>query len=489
MARKYLVSVDLNKNELQNARIQNLGSAPSSPVAGQIYFNTSDHFLYFYSGSEWLRASGDFGTGGLTTYLTFGNTASDGTSTSVARADHTHRIPDVVGTSGEIDVAKGPISGDATFSLIDTGVVSGAYGSVDNTLSVTVDSKGRLTSITSSPISISTSQVNDLQEYIEDTVSGLVLAGEGIDVTYDDAAGHFTVDAEIATSTNRGVASFDPTDFTVTAGAVTVNEERVQDIVGEMIQSNTESGIDVTYDDLLNKINLDTKDVTVSLTGDVTGSALLDLNNPTLNIATTIQPNSVELGTDTTGDYVAGILGTTNEIQVTNSGGENSTVTIGLPDDVTVSGNLTVNGNLDVHGTVNTVNSTQVNIVDNKINLNSNLDENATPILDAGLIIHRGIEEDAILQWNETEDAWKIGLDNGPQHAIARKFTQVIGDGTLTNYPVTHNLNTKDVTVQVYDVANDATVETDVVRTSANVVTVSFAVAPSAGSYKVVIVG
>jgi len=147
MARKYLVSVDLNKNELQNARIQNLGSAPSSPVAGQIYFNTSDHFLYFYSGSEWLRASGDFGAGGLTTDLTFGNTASDGTSTSVARADHTHSIPDVLGTSGQINVAKASVSGDATISLIDSGATAGTYGASDKTLTATVDSKGRITSI------------------------------------------------------------------------------------------------------------------------------------------------------------------------------------------------------------------------------------------------------------------------------------------------------------------------------------------------------
>lgn len=50
---KYITNIDLNKNELQNARVQNLATAPSNPVVGQIYFNTTDHTGYIYDGTTW----------------------------------------------------------------------------------------------------------------------------------------------------------------------------------------------------------------------------------------------------------------------------------------------------------------------------------------------------------------------------------------------------------------------------------------------------
>jgi hypothetical protein len=70
------------------------------------------------------------------------------------------------------------------------------------------------------------------------------------------------------------------------------------------------------------------------------------------------------------------------------------------------------------------------------------------------------------------------------------KFSQSVGDGSATSILVTHNLNTRDVQVQVYrNSGNFDTVNVEVQRTSVNSVTLIFAAAPAANAHRVVIVG
>ena len=323
MAKKYLVSIDLNKNELLNARIQNLGAAPSSPVSGQIYFDTGTHVLYFYNGTEWTPTSG---------------------STEV--------IQDligstVVGGTGLTATYNDP-AGSHTIRLNDTAVTAGTYGSITKVPTFTVDQQGRLTSASEANLVI-------------------------------------------------------------------------------------------------------------------------------------------PLSTQTTGDYVATIVGTANEVTVSPNSGHNAAGTIGLPDNVEITGNLQVGGNLNVIGTVNSVNTTQINIEDNKVKLNSGF--TGTPTTDAGIVVERGTLTDTEILWNETSDKWTLTNDGTNYHSIARKYAETLGS-SATSYAITHNLGTTDVTVQIFEAASPfGQVEADVKRTSSNVVTVDFAIAPAAGEYKVVIVG
>jgi hypothetical protein len=323
MAKKYLVSIDLNKNELLNARIQNLGAAPSNPVSGQIYFDTGTNVLYFYNGTEWTPTSG---------------------STEV--------IQDVIGSTvvagtGLTATYNDP-AGTHTIKLNDTSVVAGTYGSTSKTVSFTVDQQGRLT-----------------------------------------AASHA---------------------------------------------------------DLI-----------------------------------------VPLSTQTTGDYVATIVGTANQVSVSPNSGHNAAVTIGLPNDVTINNNLTVGGDLNVAGKVNAVNTTTINIQDNKINLNSAF--TGTPVADAGIRVERGDSPDVEILWKESAQQWQLTNDGSHYNAIVRKYATTLGTSS-TSYTVNHNLGTTDVAVTIYETASPyAEIFADVLHTDNSNVTINFAVAPTAGSYKVVVIG
>ena len=323
MARKFLVSIDLNKNELLNARIQNLGAAPSSPVSGQIYYNSQDNIMYFWNGTEWISTSGSL-------------------------------------------------------------------------------------------------------EVIQDAIGSYVEGGVGLTKSYNDSTGTTTIDLD---------------NTAVTAG----------------------------------NYGSDTKvpTFTVDAQGRLTNAGEVDLIIP--------------LDEQTTGDYVATIVGTANEVTVSPNSGHNAAVTIGLPDNVEITGNLQVGGNLNVIGTVNSVNTTQINIEDNKVKLNSKF--TGTPTTDAGIVVERGTETDVEILWNETTDKWTLTNNGTNYHAIARKYAETLGSSS-TSYTVTHNLGTTDVTVQIFEAATPfAQVETDVQRLNANSVVINFASAPSAGEYRVVVVG
>lgn len=85
-------AIDLTKNELRNAVVQNVGSAPGTPVKGQIYMDSTLNNLYFYDGSAWVstRSAGALTPAASVTTSAVGDAATVGVSTNYARQDHAH---------------------------------------------------------------------------------------------------------------------------------------------------------------------------------------------------------------------------------------------------------------------------------------------------------------------------------------------------------------------------------------------------------------
>ena len=152
------------------------------------------------------------------------------------------------------------------------------------------------------------------EESIEDFVGGMITGNTEtlITVTYDDSDGtmDFVVDNDLANydNTNSGF---------ITA---TLTTEEVQDIVGGMVSSNTETNIAVTYDDTNGKLDFVSTDTQLSSeqVQDIVG-AMFSSNTET-NITATYQDSdgTIDLVADllteeAVEDFVAGlVVGGTN---------------------------------------------------------------------------------------------------------------------------------------------------------------------------------
>ncbi len=123
--------------------------------------------------------------------------------------------------------------------------------------------------------------------------------------------------------------------------------------------------------------------------------------------ASSVDPDSVALGSDTTGDYVQSITGTANKIEVSGSGTEGRPVTLTLPSTVQIAQDLTVGGNLTVNGDLTYLNTTDLQIQDNLFELNAGL--TGTPTNDSGMLIQRGNQTNQIFMWDESVDKFTLG--------------------------------------------------------------------------------
>jgi hypothetical protein len=409
----------------------------------------------------------------------------------------TEVIQDVIGSAvlGGVGLSAtyDDTAGTTSIDLDNTAVTAGSYGSSTAIPTFTVDAQGRLTAAGTATVATTLSiaaesGTADTVNLLTDTLT--FAAGEGINTTVTDNT--ITIAGEDASTSNKGVASFNSDDFNTTDGHVELEDTVVKTVTtdsgaltpsGHGLSILGGEGIDVTHTGT--SITVAGEDATTTNKG---VASFADADFTVTTGAVTIK--NVNLATQTTGNYIATIAGTANEVEVSGSGSENSAVTIGLPNDVTITNNLTVGGNLNVTGTINSVNTTQVNIVDNKINLNT--DFTGSPTADAGIRVERGDGADVEILWNETNDNWTLTNNGTNYHAIVRKFASDITttESAPFTFTATHNLGTRDVTVQVFATASPYNqIECDVDHTSTSVVTLTFAAAPTAGQYRVVITG
>jgi len=606
MARLFVTGINLNKNELQNAVIQNLSSAPSTPVAGQIYFNTTNGVLNFFDGTNWVPASG---------------------STEV--------IQDLIGSSviggTGLTATYVDASGETTIDLDNTAVSHGTYGGSNKAVTFTVDQQGRLTAASDASISITASQVSDFTEATQDLIGSSLGEGEGIDISYSDPAGIVTISGEDASDTNKGIASFSATDFVVTSGNVALNNEAIQDKVGAMVTGNTETGITVTYEDSDGTLDFVVADqFTSHTTSDlaegtnlyytaervqdeistaiVAGTGLDSTYNDgagtlTLDIDSTVTTNS---GTQTLTNKT---LGTGTALSANLDAGTNKITNLGTPTSGTdaatkayvdaVAEGLHVHAAARVYVAANIDLSTDLeagDVIDGVtlaagdrvlVNGQSTQSQNGIYVVQASGAAVRATDFDTALEiksgdfvfvsagstyantgWVQTLTPATIGTDpisftqfsgagtylagagltlagntfsadvtptsgnaslintngaievktdtsrglsvdanglginagTGLTHSSGaltfaagygvRKHTADIGDGATLSYTVTHNFSTRDVTVQVFENGSPyAQVEADVEHATSNTVTVKFAAAPTSNQYRVVVVG
>ena len=279
----------------------------------------------------------------------------------------------------------------------------------------------------------------------------------GTGVTFNNTNGDISIGQPVATT--------DDVEFNTVTGNLTgnvtgnVTGDLTGDVTGQVSDISNHSTTDLTegtnlyYTDA--RVDADINDQVTKAFVDALGIQ-----------ATSVDPNSVALGTDTTGNYVATVSGTTNEIEVTGSGTESSAVTVGLPTDVTVANDLTVGndttitndlsvgndvtvtnditvtndltvggdvgitGDLTVSGTTTTVATENLLIKDNLFVLNK--DASGTPTKDSGMIVKRGNQDNAALIWDEagTSGKFKLGTttSDGTQSTISVTKGTLIAD-------------------------------------------------------------
>nr|BAR33157.1 virion structural protein [uncultured Mediterranean phage uvMED] len=230
--------------------------------------------------------------------------------------------------------------------------------------------------------------------------------------------------------------------------------------ISTTIQANSVAlGTDTTGNYVATIADAGNSRITVANSGAESAAITLDIADDAIT-TDQLANNAVVLGTQSSGNYVATVTGTSNEIEVSGSGSETASVTIGLPDNVTIAGNLTVNG------TTTTVNTSTLSVQDPLIKLaNSNSGADSVDIGFYGLYDTSGSQDLYAGLFRDANDSGKFKLfkdlqveptttvnTSGTGYAVGTLVSNLEGNITST---LTSNLSFADDSKAIFGAGDD----------------------------------
>ena len=229
MAQKFLTNLDLNQNEIQNAVLHPLGTAPANPVEGQIYYNSGTNKVFVYDGANWIDISGD-----ITDIVAGDGLTGGGNSGSITL----NLNPDNSTVEVNADTLRVKASGITSNELNSTGVTAGSYGSATEIATFTVDEDGRLTTAGTQSVSSSLSISGDTGTDNVSLISGTLnfTGGDGITTTVSNDNVTADVDSTVVRTSGDQTIGGNKTfsnnvivsgDLTVSGTTTTVNTETI----------------------------------------------------------------------------------------------------------------------------------------------------------------------------------------------------------------------------------------------------------------------
>lgn len=239
--------------------------------------------------------------------LYIGLTSSVGTNKFFGSSRYWTRETTTVGSA--VKVVEGSNTGSNFIALKSPDTLSqdytytlpSSYGTPNFVLQT--DGSGGLTWVSATQAAGGVS-ILDNNSLVGSSLTSINFSGDGFTATASGAGSTITLDS--ATTSTRGIASFNSTDFNVNNGAVGINTESIQDMVGSAITVGINTNITVTYDDANNRINHNVNTATTSTLGVASfNSSFFSVNTGAVSIAN----NAIGLGTHTYGQYAKSIIG------------------------------------------------------------------------------------------------------------------------------------------------------------------------------------